>query len=72
MQFVQVIDAKRVKDNLLVTIKRISAESNERDLLKFLTTPEVLADQTNHCMPLLDYFLDNMDPRFEFIVMPFL
>ena len=74
-----VLDAKRLEDNVIVCIKRISpkeitrlevARPDEVDIGKHLSTDEMLRDATNHCVPILDSFWDPALPDVEYIVMP--
>jgi hypothetical protein len=79
-QLEMVLDAKRLKDNTIVCIKRISPKemveefdigcTDEVDIGKYLSTNEMLRDATNHCVPILDFFLDPNLLDVEYIVMP--
>lgn len=69
---VNVIDATRISDGKLVYIKQIKSDSEELKLLQYLTSPEMLEDPHNHCVPLLDVIHDPSDPQTCFVVMPFL
>lgn len=53
-------------------IKRISAESDELPIHRYLTTPEMLEDKRNHCVPIWDDFHDDRDQFAHYIVMPVL
>jgi hypothetical protein len=76
-----VLDAKRIRDGTVVCIKRIAPKdvegleivrTDEVNIGKYLTTTEMLLDATNHCVPILDSFLDPILPDVEYIVMPIL
>jgi hypothetical protein len=76
-----VLDARKLEDNTVVCIKRIApkevegleiAPTDEVDIGKYLTTTEMLLDAKNHCVPILDSFLDPILPDVEYIVMPIL
>ena len=44
----------------------------EVEIGRFLSTKHMLHDPTNHCVEILDYFRDSIDPEVEYIVMPLL
>lgn len=67
-----VIDATRTSDGKLVYIKKIRPDSQELELMRYLSSPELLQDPHNHCVPLLDVIYDPSDPETCFIVMPYL
>ncbi|TDL14170.1 hypothetical protein BD410DRAFT_817220 [Rickenella mellea] len=66
-----VLDAKRISDGSTVVIKRVSKRCQEYEIAKFLSTPDMLEDERNHCIPILDDFFDPSDGT-RFIVMAFL
>jgi len=66
------VDATRMQTGERVAIKKIKKTSNEVQVLRFLTSAQKLEDRNNHCVPLYDYFFDNDEPDFDFIVMPLL
>lgn len=37
-----------------------------------LSSPSLLGDPRNHCVPILDSFEDDTDPTISYIIMPFL
>lgn len=67
-----VIDATRISDGRLVYLKKIQPDSRELELLRFLSSPELLQDPHNHCVPLLDVIHDPFDSETCFVVMPYL
>lgn len=67
-----VIDATRVSDDKLVYLKKIHPDSEELQLLRYLSSPEMLQDPHNHCVPLLDVIHDLSDPQTCFVAMPYL
>ncbi|EIW62120.1 uncharacterized protein TRAVEDRAFT_144504 [Trametes versicolor FP-101664 SS1] len=67
-----VIDATRVSDGKLVYLKKIKPDSEELQLLQYLSSPEMLQDPHNHCVPLLDVIYDPSDPQMCFVAMPYL
>ena len=69
LQSPYIIDAKRRSDGEWVAIKWCHRKSNELEIARYLTT---LKDDKKHCVPLLDYFVDPLDPGVMFMVMPFL
>jgi hypothetical protein len=42
----------------------------EVEIGRYLSTEHMLRDPTNHCVPIMDYFRDPIDPEIEYIVMP--
>jgi hypothetical protein len=77
-----VLDAKRREDGATVCIKRIVPKTydsdspdlklgrtNETKIGSYLSTERML-HPTNHCVPILDYFVDTVRPDVEYIVMP--
>ena len=71
-QIKPVMDAVRMEDAMVVAIKYISANSEEVELGRFLSSREMLAKKDNHCVPLLDDFQDDDEPNKHFIVMSLL
>ncbi|OJT09380.1 hypothetical protein TRAPUB_14162 [Trametes pubescens] len=69
---VNVIDATRISDGKLVYLKKIKPDSQELELLKYLSSPEMLQHPHNHCVPLLDVIYDPSDSETCFVVMPYL
>ncbi|KAJ8481569.1 hypothetical protein ONZ51_g5906 [Trametes cubensis] len=67
-----VIDATRMSDGKLVYVKRIDKNSQELQIISFLSSEEMRRDPRNHCVPLLDTIPDPSDPNTAYIVMPFL
>ena len=67
-----VIDATRMSDGKLVYLKKVGTESQELQILSYLTSEEMRRDPRNHCVPLLDVFPDAFEPDKAIIVMPFL
>jgi hypothetical protein len=80
-----VLDAKRHEDGATVCIKRIEPKiydsdspdmrigrTDETNIGRYLSTERMLRHPTNHCVPILDYFVDPVLPDVEYIVMPVL
>jgi hypothetical protein len=72
-----VLDAKKGENGTAVCIKRITpkihvARTEEVEIGRYLSTEHMLGDPTNHCVPILDFFPDPVDPQVEYIVMPLL
>ncbi|KAI0717464.1 hypothetical protein C8Q72DRAFT_170653 [Fomitopsis betulina] len=65
-----VIDATRMSDGKLVMIKCVPTDGLELRIALFLGTPPLSEDPTNHCVPILDTFEDETNPRSSYIVMP--
>lgn len=66
------IDATRMTDGRLVYIKRVRNNDPEYRIARWLSSGTNSADPRNHCVPLLDYIVDDDDTSLAYIVMPFL
>lgn len=66
------MDATSVSDGKLILIKRVVSNSPELHIATFLSSKELRKDPRNHCVPILDAFVDAQEPAISFIVMPFL
>jgi len=66
------IDAVRVSDGMRVMIKKTSPLTSETAVLRFVNSPTLTDDPSNHCVPVLDIFPDSSDSTTVFVVMPFL
>lgn len=69
---VNVIDARRTSDGKLVYLKKIRPDSQELEILRYISSPELVQHPQNHCVPLLDVIYDPSDPETCFVVMPYL
>ncbi|TFY59644.1 hypothetical protein EVG20_g7709 [Dentipellis fragilis] len=67
-----IIDAIRIHDARLVAIKDVENNKLEIELARALTTGDLLADPTNHCIPMLDSFPDPLNENSQLMVMPYL
>ncbi|EPT00389.1 hypothetical protein FOMPIDRAFT_1049710 [Fomitopsis schrenkii] len=67
-----VIDATRISDGKLVTIKCVTTGCLEMRIAMMLGMPPLSEDPTNHCVSLLDVFEDAANTNVSYIVMPFL
>ncbi|GBE87973.1 hypothetical protein SCP_1201990 [Sparassis crispa] len=67
-----VIDAVRLQDGELVSIKAVPEHSDEIRIARFLSSPELLEHPTNHSVPVLHVLSDPLDNQFKLMVMPFL
>ncbi|TFY54583.1 hypothetical protein EVG20_g9647 [Dentipellis fragilis] len=67
-----VIDAVRIRDSCRVSIKYVRSNKQEIQIARALTTPDLLADPTNHCVPMLDSFPDPLKEDSQLMVMPYL
>ncbi|KAH9920912.1 kinase-like domain-containing protein [Fomitopsis serialis] len=70
--FPHTVDATRMSDGKLVSIKRIRTGSTESRIATILCSPPLNDDPTNHCVPILDMFEDDEDAVASYMVMPFL
>ena len=65
------MNATRIADGKVVSIKRLRREPREVEIARFLSTEKEGLDYTaNHCVPVLDHFSDDSEPQFSFLVMP--
>lgn len=55
-----------------MAIKWVRADKTEASIARMLSHPERLEDPTNHCIPILDFFTDDVDSDIGFLVMPLL
>ncbi|KAI0771522.1 kinase-like domain-containing protein [Trametes elegans] len=67
-----IIDATRMTDGRLVSIKKVAANSPELELVTFLSSPEMRLDSRNHSVPILDVLQNTDEPDTRYIVMPYL
>jgi len=65
----RLVDATRIADGKLVYIKQVQTNDRESRIALMLTSYE---DPSNHCVPILDTFVDSSDDTISYIVMPFL
>ena len=68
------LDVRRISDGKLVMLKKISTETHphEAEIGRMLSTPQMLADPRNHCIPLYDVLQVPGDEDIQLLVMPFL
>ncbi|KAI0723537.1 hypothetical protein C8Q76DRAFT_794463 [Earliella scabrosa] len=66
------IDATRRSDGRLILLKKVASGSQEIRIASYFSTGDLRKDPRNHCVPILDVFVDSQDPAISFIVMPFL
>ena len=66
------MDARRISDDRLVLIKQVVTGSQEERIARFLSSPEMLQDPRNHCVPILDVLRDPNDHNITYLIMPFL
>jgi hypothetical protein len=62
------------EDGKDVFIKRIdlTTHPNEDKIASRLGSPDSRKDEWNHCVPILDIFHDDQDPKYQYIIMPVL
>ena len=74
IQFPLLLDAKDLSANRMVCIKMISEKTDELQIGRYLTPidGDSPRDPTNHCVPMLDAFLDPAIDGVSYIVMPLL
>lgn len=63
------LDATRLTDGFRVSLKVTKKDNQEIEISRFFTT--ILRDD-NHCIPLLDVFMDPIDPECSIMVTPYL
>ena len=66
------IDATRVSDGALVSIKSVERSTNEIPIARSLSSANLLHDPHNHCVPILDVLNDPVDSTRSLMVMPYL
>lgn len=66
------IDAVQLSSGKTVFLKAVEKSSAETSIASYLSSEEMRDDPRNHCVPILDSFIDEMEPDTEFIVMPML
>lgn len=67
-----VMDATRISDGTVVVLKRVATDTDEVATSQMLLTLARLKDRKNHAVPLIIYFVDNVDSTKAFLVMPLL
>ncbi|KAH9949303.1 kinase-like domain-containing protein [Amylocystis lapponica] len=72
LNYYHVIDATRLRDGFRVAIKQVPKDTGEVPMAISLSTPELLQNPTNHCVPIIDVFDDPYDTEFSLMIMPFL
>ena len=70
-QFPTVIDGTRARDGKQVMFKKIPA-GNELEISQYLSSPGLMRESHNHCVPLLEILELPNSPEQKLIVMPFL
>ncbi|KAF8163595.1 kinase-like domain-containing protein [Crassisporium funariophilum] len=70
--FNHIIDARRRSDALGVVIKMIYKRKQEVDIVRYLSSSQLLLDKTNHTVRILGIFQDPYNPEIEHLVMPVL
>lgn len=53
-------------------IKSVSRRTTETSIATFLSSPGLLKDPRNHCVPILDVIREESLPHMELLVMPLL
>ena len=71
MLVTNVMDATRISDGKLVSLKRVKSSSQEIVIASLLSSEELRKDPRNHCVPIPDVF-SSEDDHLDFIVMPLL
>lgn len=59
-------------DGGTVAIKQVSTDSQEIEIALYFSQPTIRDDPRNHCVPILDHFLDDENPNIGYLVMPLL
>lgn len=56
----------------MVCLKRVLTNSQELEIATLFSRPPLCGHPSNHCVPVLDAFVDDEDEKISYIVMPFL
>ncbi|CCL99642.1 uncharacterized protein FIBRA_01662 [Fibroporia radiculosa] len=69
-----VLDAIRISDNSVVTLKKISTtvHPHEIEIAQYLSSEPLSADPDNHCVPILEVLQDPHEENVAILVMPLL
>ncbi|KAH9920138.1 kinase-like domain-containing protein [Fomitopsis serialis] len=69
-----IMDATKVADGSLVTMKKIKSDTHphELEIGQFLSSDQITSDPRNHCVRVLDVLTDPSEPNVSIIVMPYL
>ncbi|CAL1712372.1 unnamed protein product [Somion occarium] len=67
-----VLDATRSCDGCLVLIKVVDNGGDEIETARYLSSPELVRNPANHCVPIMDFFLDPLNSSQTLMVMPYL
>ncbi|KAG6834100.1 hypothetical protein H0H93_011944 [Arthromyces matolae] len=67
-----IMDARRVADNLHVILKKVKTSSEELQIAQFLSSPDVSSDPRNHSVPIFEVIHHPEEEDLSFLVMPVL
>ena len=65
-------DAVQMSTGNPVYLKRVKTGGDEMKIALMLSPTNRQPDSRNHCVPILDHFLDETEPEVSYIVMPLL
>ncbi|KAG8921941.1 hypothetical protein FRC02_012263 [Tulasnella sp. 418] len=67
-----ILDAERIKDGKIVILKQAKANTPEIEIGRYVSSPELRDEESNHCMPLLDVLTNPEEPEQVILVIPLL
>ncbi|KIK80845.1 hypothetical protein PAXRUDRAFT_157549 [Paxillus rubicundulus Ve08.2h10] len=74
LEFAPIIDATRISDGKVVTLKRINQTDHPHEIAiaQYFSSDDLAAQPENHCVPVYEVFALNDDDNMVIIVMPLL
>ncbi len=66
------MDARRLTDGMLVSIKKVRTDSRKLQIATFLSSATLRRDPRNYWIPILEVLRDPEDPAISLMVVPFL
>jgi len=71
-KYIRLIDARRIEDDVKVTIKRVRTWTEEIPIARYLSSEALLSDPRNRSVPIIDVIPLPGDDEWALLVMPFL
>ncbi|KAH9946418.1 uncharacterized protein BXZ73DRAFT_73176 [Epithele typhae] len=67
-----VMDGRRISDGKHIMFKKVKTSSSELEIATYFSSESLRKDPSNHCVPILDVIVDEENPSWCYMVMPFL